>query len=66
MHIMNTTQTAAALFILCLLIVLAIVFRTFVLPKLPVKIAKILQLIAICCVIIAFLITGYTIFFSKK
>ena len=33
---------------------------------LPAKIVKILQVVAICCVAIAFLITGYTVFLRKK
>ena len=64
MHIMNTTQTIIALFILCLIIAFAIVFRTFLLPQLPAKIAKILQAVAICCVAVAFLVTGYTVFWG--
>jgi hypothetical protein len=63
MYIMNTTQTTIALFLFCLLIAFAIVFRVFLLPKLPAKIVKILQVIAICCVAMAFLITEYTVFF---
>jgi hypothetical protein len=63
MYIMNTTQTTIALFIFCLLIALAIVFRVFLFPKLPARIVNILKVIAICCVATAFLLTGYTVFF---
>lgn len=66
MRIMNTTQTTIVLFILCLLIALTIVFRVILLPKFPARIIKILQVTAIFCMTIAFLITGYTVFFRGK
>lgn len=63
MHIMNTAQTTIVLFVFCVLIALAVVFRIFLLPKLSHNVVKILQVIAICCSVIVFFITGYTLFF---
>lgn len=66
MHIMNPTQTIITLFVFCVLIALAVVFRVVLFPKLSHKAVKILQIIAICCVIGTFFVTGYTVFFAEK